>query len=530
MSTTKVTSNVIADDAVTQAKIADDAVGADQLASSAVVTASIVDLNVTTAKIAADAITGAKIADDTINSEHYASESIDTEHIADLNVTTAKIANDAITTAKIADDVELGGNPTTTTQSSGNNTTRIATTAFVTAAVAASSGSSAADDISTGDAAVTIGTSTGNITLDSPNKVILNADGGQVAFEDGSTEIGVFENSSSDFQIESKVQDKDIKFVGNDNGSAVTALTLDMSEAGHATFNAGGSFSNQLTLGGMIIQGTFTDGGGVGFNRNPASGAHIGDSGLRRFQINGPDSTFGDHLQIQSYNSSGTHQGNINIIDGKLGIGETSPARLLHVKSSDANVASFEGHQGEGVVISSGTDGRIDIIGYDDGASAYNNLAVRASSSDALNIDTGGRLTTPQQPKFGVARNAGYLSDDQVWVCDSVDTNIGSHYDSSNGKFTAPVAGTYFFTGSVMTHDSSSNVAQVSWSFRKNNSSVKDFIQHKINAVHCRVDGSIIMTLAANDFVTLFVNDSNTSSGWAGSQHVQNHFGGFLIG
>ncbi len=81
-----------------------------------------------------------------------------------------------------------------------------------------------------------------------------------------------------------------------------------------------------------------------------------------------------------------------------------------------------------------------------------------------------------------------------------------------------------------MTHDSSSSVTQVSWSFRKNNSSVKDFIQHKINAVHCRVDGSLIITLAANDYVTLFVNDSNTSSGWAGSQAVQNHFGGFLIG
>ena len=501
MTTTKVTSNVIADDAITQAKIADDAVGADQLASSAVVTASIVDLNVTTAKIAADAITGAKIADDTINSEHYASESIDTEHIADLNVTTAKIANDAITTAKIADDVELGGNPTTTTQSSGNNTTRIATTAFVTAAVAASSGSSAADDISTGDAAVTIGTSTGNITLDSPANIKLNADGGQIAFEDGSTEIGVFENSSSDFQIESKVQDKDIKFVGNDNGSAVTALTLDMSEAGHATFNAGGSFSNQLTLGGAIIQGTFTDGGGIGFNRNPASGVHIGDSSLRRFQVNGPDSTFGDFLQVQSYDSSGSHQGNVTIQDGNV----TLPN--LYVEDDI-------GHSGDGNTYMSFES---DL------------LSIYTGGSHTLKLSSG-NVTKPSHPMFGVARNAGYLSDDQVWVCDTVDTNIGSHYDSSNGKFTAPVAGTYFFTGSVMTHDSSSNVTQVSWSFRKNNSSVKDFIQHKINDVHCRVDGSIIMTLAANDFVTLFVNDSNTSSGWAGSQHVQNHFGGFLVG
>ena len=182
MANTKITSRVLADDAV--------------------LTANITDANVTTAKIAADAITGAKIADDAINSEHYTDGSIDTAHIADANVTTAKIADDAITSAKIADDVALGGNPTTTTQSAGNNTTRIATTAFVTTAIAAISTSSAADDISTGDAAVTLATTAGNITIDAQGS------------------------------------DTDIIFKGTDGSSDITALTLDMSEAGAATFNS----------------------------------------------------------------------------------------------------------------------------------------------------------------------------------------------------------------------------------------------------------------------------------------------------
>ena len=79
--------------------------------------------------------------------------------------------------------------------------------------------------------------SSGNLTIDVAGNIKLNADGGQIAFEDGSTEIGVFENSSSDFSIEAKVQDKDLLFKGNDGGSGITALTLDMSEAGAATFN-----------------------------------------------------------------------------------------------------------------------------------------------------------------------------------------------------------------------------------------------------------------------------------------------------
>jgi len=81
MATTKVTTNVIADDAVTQAKVADDAIGADQLAASAVVTASIVD----------DNVTQAKIADDAVGADQLASNAVVTASIVDDNVTHAKL-------------------------------------------------------------------------------------------------------------------------------------------------------------------------------------------------------------------------------------------------------------------------------------------------------------------------------------------------------------------------------------------------------------------------------------------------------
>ena len=42
---------------------------------------------------------------------------------------------------------------------------------------------------------------------------------------------------SDNLTIKSLVSDKDIIFQGNDGGSGITALTLDMSEAGAATFN-----------------------------------------------------------------------------------------------------------------------------------------------------------------------------------------------------------------------------------------------------------------------------------------------------
>ena len=45
--------------------------------------------------------------------------------------------------------------------------------------------------------------------------------------------------SGSNVYLKSDVSDKDLLFQGNDGGAAITALTLDMSDAGKATFNAG---------------------------------------------------------------------------------------------------------------------------------------------------------------------------------------------------------------------------------------------------------------------------------------------------
>ena len=77
----------------------------------------------------------------------------------------------------------------------------------------------------------------GDFALDISGDIILDANGADIIFKDDGTEIGRFTNSSSDFVIESKVQDKDIIFKGDDGGSGITALTLDISNAGGALFN-----------------------------------------------------------------------------------------------------------------------------------------------------------------------------------------------------------------------------------------------------------------------------------------------------
>ena len=81
---------------------------------------------------------------------------------------------------------------------------------------------------------------------------------GNIQLMSGDTVIGKFSNSSSDFVIESDVQDKDIIFKGDDNGSSITALTLDMSDAGTATFNHDIKIADDGKIGSATTPGAIT--------------------------------------------------------------------------------------------------------------------------------------------------------------------------------------------------------------------------------------------------------------------------------
>ena len=91
---------------------------------------------------------------------------------------------------------------------------------------------------------------TGDFTIDAVGDIKLDAGGGEVEIFDDGTSIGKFANSSSNFQLSSMVQDKDFIIRGNDGGSFITALTLDMSEAGAATFGGAVTVTGNLTVNG----------------------------------------------------------------------------------------------------------------------------------------------------------------------------------------------------------------------------------------------------------------------------------------
>ena len=105
--------------------------------------------------------------------------------------------------------------------------------------------------VSGSDAAIPSVSTTGDFTIDAGTDIILDADGADIILKDGGTTFGRLKRSSSHFVIKSDTNDKDIQFKGVDNSATITALTLDMSAAGAATFNstisASGAFFHGLS-------------------------------------------------------------------------------------------------------------------------------------------------------------------------------------------------------------------------------------------------------------------------------------------
>ena len=179
--------------------------------------------------------------------------------------------------------------------------------------------------------------SSGDLTLDVAGDIILDADGGDFKFRDGGTNIGYLSNSSSDFAIEAQVQDKDIIFKGNDNGSGITALTLDMSEAGDASFNrnVGIGTSSPSSYNSNAENLVVRDSGNVGITLS--SGA---SSDCFVAFANGEDT--GIHGLIQYDHNSDAMHFRTNDVDsritidsaGKVGIGNASPSYEMHIKKA----------------------------------------------------------------------------------------------------------------------------------------------------------------------------------------------------
>ena len=325
------------------------------------------------------------------------------------------------------------------------------------------------------------------------------------------TQNKVVLDDDADTYFEAATDDTIKVYVAGAQDFTITANTL-TAESG-STIAAQALTATSITATGDIS----LDGGSFVFNESSAD---------KDFRVESNDSS---HLLF-------VDGGNDKVLIDS-GNASTAPARTLHVRSGDSSVASFEGHQGEGLVISSGTDGQIDLVGYDDGATAYNKLIIRSNGSgNNIEVNTDGSVNMPQQPAFHVPGTtqdniASGISTVSFGGTERFDQN--ADFNTSNYTFTAPVTGRYYFSVHVQlgnldnTHDYCRTHLVTS-----NNTYYLDIIApdkiFSADTPYVSFQNSLLVDMDASDTAYVQINLNGGNGGQADLTVAQSYFSGFL--
>jgi|DEB0MinimDraft_10_1074344.scaffolds.fasta_scaffold01674_5 hypothetical protein len=309
-----------------------------------------------------------------------------------------------------------------------------------------------------------IANASGDFTLDVAGDITLDADGEDIRLKDGGYEWGRFTHTGH-FGIQNPVSNADIQFFGNDGGATITALTLDMSDAGTATFNhdiklsdnaiidCGGNLRLDAENANIIFQDTGTAYGKI-FKSS--------DDFVIKSEIN-----HGDIIFQGFYNGSTITALTLNMgIDGTAQFKDKIQCNSINTGSSTGSLTMFGGGTNKG--------GTIELSGGNNTGSTgagivFKTGASTSSPSEKMRIDQYGHVTMPNQPAFQVYGNTNTsISSLATYTTAILNVEVfdqNGDFNTGNYKFTAPVTGKYQLNAIVrlddLQNDSTFYIAQI---------------------------------------------------------------------
>ena len=139
-------------------------------------------------------------------------------------------------------------------------------------------------------------------------------------------------------------------------------------------------------------------------------------------------------------------------------------------------------------------------------------LRLGTNNTERLRISSAGYVTKPNHPSFLAGRTGGNQTFTLgTFPLNVARINVGSHYNTSTYKFTAPVAGVYYFFAQVYYNNGS---GAYRFGIRKTPSGGSAFMlnttAHKMVDNDNSLSTAIIESMAVGDTVEMY-SDSNAS-------------------
>jgi hypothetical protein len=370
-----------------------------------------------------------------------------------------------------------------------------------------------------------IGTTTGNVRIHATDVLFLSNSGNSERMRvtsEGKVGIGTTSPSSL-FHIE--------KSSNNGGGASFPRINVVNSLATQGDGSTSYNFADiRLSAGNGAVDMYMTTTYAAG-TWAPAGIINVSTNHDLQFKTNNTERmrlTNGGNISLSGGSGSSQYQTSspINIrFDNAYSSGYTDASLKLYLFNSGNTRQGF-------------TSGPAYDLQYHTSGDANGRHAFYANNTEVMRINGSGHLILPYQPAFYAYAGAGGPSTRTTGAFTGLNltrVNRGSHYNTSNGRFTAPIAGVYEFVFSMLWRNDSGDTGAGEISIGVNGSNVNSRgIAYSSSpstvGYHAQTNVHVTLSLSAGDYVTGWVHFSgNTVGNWYYGDNLAS-FSGKLLG